>query len=111
MNSSLLRSEPIAIFLMIGSSRSAADPCDVLRGDGGVVDDHAGGLGAGPAGGGADVVDRRGRELRQRGDVVEQGEQAAAHRGPARSAVTRAAYRGVSRRRGRGGGTPRRRCR
>ncbi len=27
MNTSLLRNEPVAIFLMIGSSRSAARPC------------------------------------------------------------------------------------
>ena len=49
MNSSLLRSEPIAIFLMIGSSRAGGEALDVARGDGGVVDDDAGRLDAGPA--------------------------------------------------------------
>ena len=71
MNSSLLRSEPEAICLMIGSSRSAAHAVDVPRGDGGVVDDHARGLGAGPAGGRADVVHGGCRQPWQGGDVVE----------------------------------------
>ena len=79
MNRILLRSDPRAIFLMIGSSRLRGDPGDVLRRDGGVVDHHAGGLGAGPPGGGADVVDRSGGEPGESGDVVEEGEQAAAH--------------------------------
>ena len=41
MNSSLLRREPIAIRLMIGSSRSAVMPVHVLRRHRGVVDDDA----------------------------------------------------------------------
>ena len=54
-------------------------PVEVLRCDGGVVHDHARGLGAGPAGRGPDVVDRRGRDPREGRDVVEQGEDPAGH--------------------------------
>ena len=52
---------------------------DVLRGDGGVVHDHAGGLRAGAAGRRTDVVHRRGGEPGEGGDVVEQAEEACAH--------------------------------
>ena len=52
---------------------------DVARGDGGVVDDHAGRLGARAAGGGGHVVHRRSRQLRHGHDVVEQGDQSAGH--------------------------------
>ena len=56
------------------------DAPDVLRGDGGVVDDHPGRLDSRATGRRADVVHRRRGQLGQRGDVVEQGEQPAAHR-------------------------------
>ena len=55
------------------------DAVDVLRGHGRVVDDHAGRLRAGAARGRADVVDRGRRQPRERGDVVEQREQASSH--------------------------------
>ena len=55
---------------------------DVLRRHRGVVDDDAGRLGGRAAGGGADVVDRCGREPGQRGNVVEKSEQTRAHRVP-----------------------------
>ena len=82
MNSSLLRSEPIAIRLIIGSSRSAVMPwtyCGVTAVSSMTT---PGGLGGRPAGGRADVVDRSGREPRQRRDVVEQPEQTCTHRVP-----------------------------
>ena len=79
MNSSLLRSDPIAIRLIIGSSRSAVMPVHVLRGHRGVVDDHACGLGGRTPGRRADVVDRGRREPGQRGNVVEKSEQTGAH--------------------------------
>ena len=59
-----------------------------------VVDHHAGRLGARATGRGT--------------DVVEQGEESCGHQAISLTSVTRAAYRPVSRRRGRGGGTPRR---
>ena len=46
---------------------------DVARSHRGIVDHHACRLGAGAAGRGADIVDRRGGELGDDGDVVEQG--------------------------------------
>jgi hypothetical protein len=55
---------------------------DVGRGHRGVVHDDAGRLHAGAACGGADVIDRRGCELRQRGDVVEQADQTTSHHAP-----------------------------
>ena len=55
---------------------------DVPRRDRRVVDDDAGGLRARPCGCGADVVDRGGGELGQRSDVVEEGDEAAAHACP-----------------------------
>ena len=79
MMSSLLRSEPSAMRLMIGSSRSGVEALHVARRHGGVVDDDAGGLGAGAARGGADVVDRGGRQLGERRDVVEQGDESTSH--------------------------------
>ena len=54
-------------------------PVEVLRRHGGVVDDHARGLGAGPARGGADVVHAGGGDPGECGDVVEEGEQSAGH--------------------------------
>ena len=81
MNSSLLRSEPTAILLMIGSSRSAATPwtyCGVTAVSSTTT--PAAFTLARP-GGGTDVVDRGRRQPGQRGDVVEEGEQAAAHGG------------------------------
>ena len=48
MISSLLRSEPLAIRQMIGSSRSGREAGDVARRDRGVVDDHARRLDARP---------------------------------------------------------------
>ena len=45
---------------------------DVARGDGGVVDDHAGGLDARAAGTGGHVVDRRRGRAGEHRDVVEQ---------------------------------------
>ncbi len=61
------------------------DAVDVLRGDGRVVDHHAGGLDARATRGRADVVDRRRGQPGQRGDVVEEPEETCAHR--ARSGV------------------------
>ena len=58
------------------------DAVHVLRRHRGVVDDDAGGLGGRAAGGGADVVDRRGRQPGQRRDVVEKTEQTCTHRVP-----------------------------
>ena len=54
-------------------------PVEVLRGHGGVVDHDAGGLGAGPTRGSADVVHAGCCDARERGDVVEEGEQSAGH--------------------------------
>ncbi len=65
---------------------------EVLRGDGGVVDDHAGGLGARPAGRGTDVVDGRSGDAGQRGDVVEQGEESCGHQAVSLMSFTGAAY-------------------
>ena len=56
------------------------DAVHVLRRHRGVVDDDPGGLGGRAAGGGADVVDRRGREPGQSRNVVEKPEQTCAHR-------------------------------
>ena len=58
------------------------DAVDVLRCDGGVVDDDAGGLDARPAGGRTDVVHRRRGETGERRDVVEEAEEARAHPAP-----------------------------
>src|SRR5262245_25042829 len=58
------------------------DAVHVLRRHRGVVDDDSGGLGGRASGGGADVVDRCGREPSQSGDVVEKPEQTSAHRVP-----------------------------
>ena len=80
MNSSLLRSDPIAMRLIIGSSRSAVIPCTYCGVTAVSSIDDACGLGGGAPGGGADVVDRRGREAGQRGHVVEKSEQPGAHR-------------------------------
>ena len=49
----------------------SGEPANVRRRDGGIVDDHPGGLRARPPGGGADVVDRRRGQLGQRGDIIE----------------------------------------
>ena len=79
MTSSLLRSEPDRDAPDDRQLAVGGEPLHVARRDGGVVDHHAGGLGARPARGGADVVDRGGRELGQRGDVVEQGDESTSH--------------------------------
>ena len=55
------------------------DTVDVLRRHRGVVDDDARGLRGRPARGSADVVDGGRRQPRERGDVVEQREQASSH--------------------------------
>ena len=78
MNNNLLRSEPNAIRLIIGSSRSGRT-LDVARGDRGVVDDHAGGLHARPPGAGGDVVDRRRGRPGEHGDVIQEGGESGAH--------------------------------
>ena len=52
---------------------------DVARGHRRIVDDHARGLGAGLAGGAGDIVDRRGGELGDGGDVVEECDQTGRH--------------------------------
>src|SRR5690606_26469063 len=52
---------------------------DVLRRDGGVVDDDTRGLAARPPGRTGNVIDGSGGELCQRGDVVEQGDQTTGH--------------------------------
>jgi hypothetical protein len=52
------------------------------RGDRGVVDDHAGRLHAGPPGGRTYIVDRRGGQFGQRGDIIEQTDQTACHTTP-----------------------------
>ena len=56
-----------------------AEADDIIGGDGGIVDDDPRGLGAGLDGGGADVVERRRRELGERRDVVEQGDESGGH--------------------------------
>ena len=56
------------------------DAVHVLRRHRGVVDDDSGRLGGRASGGGADVVDRCGREPGQSGNVVEEPEQTSAHR-------------------------------
>ena len=84
MNSSLLRNDPIAIRLMIGSSRSA-HPVDVSRGHRRVVDDDSGRLDAGPAGSGPMSSSDEADKPDQGRDIVEKGKQTA-HRTAARSA-------------------------
>ena len=56
MMTNLLTRLPIAIFPTIGNSRAGVTPLHVLRGDGRVIDHHAGGLRARFDGGGEDVV-------------------------------------------------------
>ncbi len=64
---------------MIGQLAIGGQAPDVGRGDRGVVDDHARGLHARPAGGGADVVDRGRGQLGQRRHVIEQSDQTTCH--------------------------------
>ena len=91
MKSSLLRSEPIAIFLMIGSSRSAAEPwryCGVTAVSS-TTTPAALALARPAAAPMSSTL--RGRQPGQRGDVVEQGEESAGHGDPSgRGSSTRA---------------------
>ena len=87
ISSSLLRSEPTRDPLDHRQLALGPESLDVARGHRGVVDDHAGGLHARPAGAGGDVVDGGSGGARERRDVVEQRGQAGAHRRPPRLGV------------------------
>ena len=64
--------------------------------DGGVVDDDTRRLHAGPTGGGADVVDRRRSQLRQRRHIVQQADETTSHDISSTWAESSARYPGQS---------------